>query len=59
MMIHIISNAKRLKTFSAAKIYINYDEPYYSRKENNGQRKKKYELVRNHTNDEIKIYIQR
>ena len=32
---HIISYAKRLKTFSAAKIYINYDEPYYSRRENN------------------------
>ena len=53
---HIISNAKCLKTFSAAKIYINYDEPYYSRRENNRLRKKKSELIRNHTNDEIKIY---
>ena len=47
--------AKELKNFTAAKVYVNYDEPYYSRKENNRLRKKKSDLIRNHANDDIKI----
>ena len=52
---HIINNAKRLKSFEAAKIFINYDEPYYSRKENYRLRKKKSDLQKDHAGDEIKI----
>ena len=52
---HVINKAKQLKTFTAAKVYINYDEPFYTRRENNRLRKKKFDLLRLHTNDEVKI----
>ena len=52
---HILDNAKSLKDFKAAAIYINYDEPYYTRRENNRLRKKKYTLTNLHTDDVIKI----
>ena len=51
----IMNNAKLLKNFRAAKVYINYDEPYYSRKENNRLRKKKSDLHKAYAEDVIKI----
>ena len=51
----VISSAKRLKTFKDMKVYINYDEPYHSRRENNRLRKRKSDLKRMHINDDIKI----
>lgn len=51
----IMSKAKELKTFNRGKIYINFDEPYYTRKENLRIRKKKYELIDKYKDDEIKI----
>ena len=50
----ILSNAKRLKNFTAAKIYINKDEPFFSRKENNRLRKKKADLVTLYGNEAVK-----
>ena len=52
---HILGKAKLLKNFEAAKIYINYDEPYHSRKENNRLRKKKSDLSKTFKDDVIKI----
>ena len=52
---HILDNAKSLKDFKAAAIYINYDEPYYTRRENNRLRKKKYTLTNLHKDDVIQI----
>ena len=52
---HILDKAKLLKEFEAARIYINYDEPYYSRRENNRLRKKKATLLGLHNGDDIKI----
>ena len=51
----VMSSDKELNNFTKAKIYINYDEPYHTRKENNRLRKKKSFLLRAHQNDEIKI----
>ena len=44
----VLDNAKKLKDFNPAKIYINKDEPYNTRKENNRLRKKKANLVMQH-----------
>ena len=52
---HILDKAKSLKEFEAARIYINYDEPFYSRRENNSLRKKKSTLFGLHNGDDIKI----
>ena len=52
---HILANAKKLKTFDLGKIYINLDEPYHTRRENNRLRKKKTQLIEKHPNDDIKI----
>ena len=52
---HILDKAKLLKEFEGARIYINYDEPYYSRRENNRLRKKKATLLGLHNGDDIKI----
>ena len=51
----MIDKAKKLKDFKAAKVYINYDEPYYTRKENNRLRKKKAILKKDNVQDDIKI----
>ena len=51
----IIPKAKGLKSFDKGKVYINYDEPFYSRKENLRLRKKKYNLLEKHPNDVVKI----
>ena len=51
----LIEKAKGLKTFDAAKIFINYDEPFISRKEHNRLRKKKYDLTQDNPDDNIKI----
>ena len=51
----IMEKAKTLKSFEAAKIYINYDEPYYSRKEHNRLRKEKFNLLASNPEDDIKI----
>ena len=52
---YVIDKAKKLKDFKAAKVYINYDEPYYTRKENNRLRKKKAILKKDNVQDDIKI----
>ena len=52
---HVINKAKELKNFTTAKVYVNYDETYYIRKENNRLRKKRSDLKIDHVNDEIKI----
>ena len=51
----IVSKAKLLKNFTAARIYINRDEPLLSRKENNRLRKKKGDLIKAHGKDVVKI----
>ena len=53
----IIEQAKLLKNLGDTKIYIKYDEPYHSRKENNRLRKKRYDLSKDerYHNDVIKI----
>ena len=51
----IFEKAKILKTFELGKIYINSDEPYHTRRENNRLRKKKAELIVKHPGDDIKI----
>ena len=46
-----------MKNLVDTKIYIKYDEPYHSRKENNRLRKKRYDLSKDerYHNDVIKI----
>ena len=47
--------AKALKSFEKSKVFINYDEPFHSRKENLRLRKKKYNLQQSHPSDELTI----
>ena len=51
----ILDNAKKLKDLKPIEIFINRDQPYHSRKENNRLRKKKFDLVQQHGKENIKI----
>ena len=51
----VIDKAKALKNFKAAKIFLNFDTPYYSRKEHNRLRKKKTTLMESHVGEDIKV----
>ena len=49
----IISKAKKLKYLESTKIFIKYEEPYFTRKENDRLRKARYELSQANPNDNI------
>ena len=51
----IMTNAKKLKDIQNVKIFVKRDEPYYSRKENDRLRKKRYDLSLANRDDELKI----
>ena len=51
----IISKAKKLKYLESTKIFIKYEEPYFTRKENDRLRKARYELSQANPNDNIKL----
>ena len=51
----IFDNSTKLKDFTSAKIFINTDKPYHTRKDGNRLRKKKYEFGQLHPDDDIKI----
>ena len=51
----IISNANKLKSFKLGDVYLNYDEPFHTRKENNRLRKEKAIQSKKHPNDTFKI----
>ena len=55
MVTDIMNKAKHLKDFKEAKIYINRDTPYYSRKESNRLRKEKAKLIEEHGPEGVKI----
>ena len=55
MVSDIMNKAKHLKNYKEAKIYINRDTPYYTRKENNRLRKEKAKLIEEHGSEGVKI----
>ena len=52
---NILSNAKKLKNLTTAKIFIKKDEPYFTRKENARLRKRRYDLAQENRNDNFTI----
>ena len=51
----IIDKAKNLKRLDTAKIFINLDKPYHTRKEDHRLRKKKFNLIQKYPDDDIKL----